>query len=257
MSTIVVFQPDSRARARLSDALARDYELRPVDTWAELARLVRTARAAACIVDIYAPGKTISPARLGKLREECPDLAIVVYSDFSRDRLDPFELGRHGVDDVIDAGDDDAGVIRRAVAGSLGSATAGAVASDLDGRLPVLPVEALRWAVENAARQPAAGALARAMGMSRARLARQLRSLKAPSARQLLLWGRLLHAARLLDRGSTIEATALQLGYASGSGLQRAFRRSVGFPPGDVTLRGGLDSVLHQFLDSAKASAKA
>ena len=177
----------------------------------------------------------------------------MVYSDFSRNRLDPFELGRHGIDTVIDADDDDLGVIRDAVARSLGSAIAGAVANDVEGRLPAFQVEALRWAVENADRQPSAGALARDMGMSRAGLARQLRSLEAPPARKLLLWGRLLHAARRLDRGNTVEATALELGYASGSGLHRAFRRSVGFPPGDVPIRGGLDSVLNELLESSEA----
>ncbi len=252
-STIVVFQPDSRARARLSDALARDFDLRSVDTWTEFFRVALTELVTACIVDIYGPGRSIPPARLGRLRQRRPDLAIVVYSDFSRNRLDPFELGRHGIDAVIDAGDDDPRVIRDAVARSLGSATAGAVANDLEGRLPTLQVEALRWAVENADRRPSAETLALDMGMSRAVLARKLRSLEAPPARKLLLWGRLLHAARRLDRGGTVEATALELGYASGSGLHRAFRRSVGFPPGDVPVRGGLDSVLNQLLESAEA----
>ena len=251
MSTIVVFQPDSRARARLSDALARNHELRPVDTWAELFRIALSARVTACIVDIYSPGRAIPPRRLGLLRRRRPDLAIVVYSDFSRDRLDPFELGRNGIDAVIDAGDDDPSVIRDAVARSLGSATAGAVANGLEGHLPAFHVEALRWAVENASSRPSSGALARDMGMSRTRLARQLRSLEAPPARELLLWGRLLHAARLLDRGGTVEATALELGYASGSGLHRAFHRRVGFPPGDVSVRGGLDSVMNVLLESA------
>ena len=69
MFPIVVFQPDARARARLSDALAADHILRPVDTWAELLRTVLTARVSACIVDIYGPRQTISLGRLGRLRE--------------------------------------------------------------------------------------------------------------------------------------------------------------------------------------------
>ena len=80
-------------------------------------------------------------------------------------------------------------------------------------------------------------------------MTRKLRSLDAPPPRVLLLWGRLLHAAQLLDRGWTVESTAHELGYASASGLYRAFHRRVGFPPGDVTVRGGLDSVLNEFLE--------
>ena len=222
---IVVFQPDSKARARLSDALARDHELQPVDTWADFSRIALNAQTSACIVDVYGPGRTISPGRLGQLRLRRPDLAIVVYSDFSRNRLDPFELGRYGIDAVIEAGDDDPGMIRGAVARSLASATAGSVAADLEGHLPALLVEVLRWAVEHASGKPSAGALARDMGMSPAHLTRKLRSRDGPPARVLLLWGRLLHAAQLLHRGRTVESTAHELGYA------RCLRTSPGVSP--------------------------
>ena len=252
VSTILVLQPDARARARLSDALAGDHDLRPVETWAELLRALFTAPISACIVDIYGPGRTISPERIGRLRLRRPDLAIVVYSDFSRNRLDPFKLGMRGIDAVIDAGDDDPDVIREAVARSCASARARSLATDLEGHLPALLVEALRWAVENASARSSAGALARELGMSQGRLARQLRSLEAPPARALLLWGRLLHAAHLLDDGRTVESTALALGYASGSGLHRAFHRRLGFPPGDVSVRGGLGPVVDALLESAE-----
>lgn len=250
--TIAILQPDSTATARLRDALSADYDLQVVGTWAELSRMVRTARVSACIVDIYGPGRTIPPDRLGRLRKRQPDLAIVVYADFSENRLDPFELGRRGVHAVIDAEDDDPGTIRDAVSRSYASATAGAVAHDLAGRLPDLLVDALQWAVENASGKPQAGDLAPALGMSHAELARELRSLDAPPARVLLVWGRLLHAARLLDWGKTIESSALESGYASGSGLHRAFSRRVGFPPGDVPDRGGLTPTLRALLVSAR-----
>ena len=70
--------------------------------------------------------------------------------------------------------------------------------------------------------------------------------------RALLVWGRLLHAAHLLDGGRTVESTSYALGYASGSGLHRAFHRRVGFPPGDVSLRGGLTPVVNALLESAE-----
>ncbi len=250
MPTIAVFQPDPRARARLSDVLTGDYDLRPVETWAELSRVVITGRVSACIVDIYGPGRTVPPDRLGRLRKRQPDLAIVVYSDFSRNRLDPFKLGRYGIDAVIDARDDDPSAIRDALARSHASATAGAVATNLQGRLPTLLIEALRWAVENARERPSAADLARDLGMSPARLARQLRSLAAPPARVLLVWGRLLRAARLLEWGSTVESAAHESGYASGSALHRAFRLRVGFPPGDVSERGGLIRATNALLES-------
>jgi len=250
--TIAVFQPDSTASARLRDALSPDYDLQAVGTWSELSRVVRTARISACIVDIYGPGRTISPDRVGQLRKRHPDLAIVVYSDFSKNRLDPFELGRRGVDAVIDAGADDPTTIRDAVSRSYASATAGAVANHLAGRVPDLLVAAVQWAVESAGGKPRAGDLAAALGMSRAEMARKLGCLGAPPARVLLVWGRLLYAARLLDWGKSIESSAHQSGYASGSGLHRAFSRRVGFPPGEVPDRGRLTPTLSALLASAR-----
>ena len=253
--TIAVFQPDSTASARLRDALSADYELQEVSTWAELSRKVRTARVSACIVDIYGPGRTVHSDRVARLRRRRPHLAIVVYSDFSRNRPDAFDLGRLGVDAIIDAEDDDPATIRHAVSRSHASATAAAVASGLAGRVPDLMVEALKWAVENAGGKPGAEDLAPALGMSRTELARELGSLEAPPARVLLVWGRLLRAARLLDWGKTVEATAHESGYASGSSLHRAFSRRVGFPPGDVSDRGGLTPTLTALLESADVKA--
>lgn len=252
MATIAVFQPDSRARARLNDVLAGDYDLRPVDTWAQLSRVILTGRLSACIVDIYAPGRTVPPDKLGRLRKRRPDLAIIVYSDFSRNLRDPFELGAYGIDALIDAGEDDPGAIRDALARSLASATAAAVATELEGRLPTLLVETLRRAVENAYERPSAADLARDLGMSAESLARQLRSLNAAPTRVMLVWGRLLHAARLLEWDRTIESTAHESGYANGSALHRAFRRRVGFPPGDVSSGDGLAPALNAMLESAE-----
>ena len=250
MPTIAIFQPDSRAGARLRDVLTGDYDLRLVETWAELSRVVVNEPISACIVDMYGLGRTVPPERLGRLRKRRPDLAIVVYSDFSKNRLDPFELGKYGIDAVIDAGDDDPVEIRDALTRSHASATAGSVANDLQGHLPTLLVDALRWGVENAIERPVAADLARDLGMSVHQLARQLRSLNAPCARVLLVWGRILHAARLLEWGRTVESAAHQSGYANGSALQRAFRLRVGFPPGHVSDRGGLAPILDALLKS-------
>jgi hypothetical protein len=136
MPTIAIFQPDSRAGAHLRDVLTGDYDLRLVETWAELSRVVVNEPISACIVDMYGLGRTVPPERLGRLRKRRPDLAIVVYSDFSKNRLDPFELGKYGIDAVIDAGDDDPVEIRDALTRSHASATAGSVANDLQGHLP-------------------------------------------------------------------------------------------------------------------------
>jgi AraC-like DNA-binding protein len=179
-------------------------------------------------------------------------LAIIVYSDFSRNLRDPFELGAYGIDALIDAAEDDPSAIRDVLARSHASATAASIAAELEGRLPTLLIETLRRAVENAYERPSAEDLARDLGTSAASLSRQLKSLNAPPTRVLLVWGRLLHAARLLEWGRTVEATAHESGYANGSALHRAFRRRVGFPPGDVSLRGGLAPALNTMLESAE-----
>lgn len=256
MLRIAILQPDPRAAARLADALTPTYELRSYRTWEQLYGDAPKAPWAGCIIDIYPPDDAVPPWKLGALRQARPDLAIVVYSDFTDRRHDLFEVGRHKIDAVILAGvEDSPKAIQTTLGRSLCSAAAGAVEAALEGHLAALGVAVVRWAMEHSFERPTVDELARSMGMSRSQLARELNRKGLPSPRALLLWGRLLQAARLLQGGdTTVEGVAHRLGYSTSSALHRAFHQYVGWPPGAISSRGGMAGVLQSFIDSQKAT---
>lgn len=252
MATLALLQLDPRARAHLTEALRDDYDLRTYGTWARLWNAALTSPMAGCIIDVYSSPDPIPPSRLGLLRQKRPDLAIVVYSDFAGRETDLFELGRKQVNAVIMAGvEDSAPNIRRTVERSLASAAGGVVSAALEGLLPSLGVEGLRWSVEHALDHPGVEDLAGSLSMSHGRLARELRRLELPPPRRLLLWGRLLQGARLLKANdSTVEEVAHRLGYSSNSAFRRAVHRHVGCPPTAMSRRGGMSCVLEAFISS-------
>ena len=252
MLTLAVLQPDPHATARLADALGSKYELRSYRTWARLWSDAPKAPWSGCIIDIYPPTGAVSPSKLGRLRRRRPDLAIVVYSDFTDRELDLFEVGRQQIDAVILAGlEDSAPAIRATVSRSLASAAAGAVETALEGRLAALGVAVVRWSMEHSFERPSVDELAESMGLSRSKLARELSRHGLPSPRALLLWGRLFQAARLLQGDTaTVEGVAHALGYSTSSALRRAFQQYVGCPPGAISTRGGVTRVLQSFFES-------
>ena len=252
-----ILQPDPRAAARLADALTPEYDLRSYDTWEKLFNAATKASWAGCIIDIYPPDGPVLSSQLAQLREKRPDLAIVVYSDFTDREADLFEVGRQQIDAVILAGvEDSPQAIRTTVSGSLASVAALAVEAALEGRLAPLGVAVVRWSMEHAFERPGVDELAQSMGMSRSQLARELSRSGLPAARALLLWGRLLQAARLLQGGTTtVEGVAHALGYSTSSALHRAFQQHVGCLPGGISTGGGVTRVLKAFLDSREMSA--
>jgi len=252
---IAILQPDPRAAARLADALRSTYELRSYRSWSKLYSDAPKAPWAGCIIDIYPPEGPVPPVQLGALRRKRPDLAIVVYSDFADREPDLFEVGRQQVDAVILPGlEDSPSAIQATIRRSLASAAAGVVESALEGRLAALGIAVVRWSMEHSFDRPCVDELAQSMGLSRSQLARELSRSGLPSPRVLLLWGRLFQAARLLQGGTTtVEGAAHALGYSTSSALHRAFHHYVGWPPGAISTRGGLEGVLQSFIDSQTA----
>jgi AraC-like DNA-binding protein len=245
-----VLQPDPRAAARLTAALADQHvllECRCANTFWDM---VMTGPVDGCIVDIYHPTHPLSLAELQRLRRRVPPLAIVVCSDFSDRELDLFELGRLKIDGVILTGaTDQPAEMRRAVAGALAAAAAMGVTGALQGRLHPLGIECLRWAIEHAEDAPTVDQMAEALALTPAALARELHDRRLPTPSRLLLWGRLFRAARLLvNPDRSVEGTAFRLGYSSASALGRAFRRETGFTPTELRTRGPLAYALDGFV---------
>jgi len=247
--------PDPLSRARLQDALGAPHEIVQVDDWTHLWEVVHRRRLDACVVDIYRDAEGATWRELRRLRRRRRPMALVVYSDFSGRELDLFELGRRGVDGVLLAGAGDSrSTVRDTVGHSLGRALGKRIAEAVEGRLPPLGCDALRWSIEHAHRSPDPDALAAGLSMSSPRLARRLRGMELPAPGHMLCWGRLFRGAAMLDSDErTVESVAWVLGYASATSLARAFRRETGLPPTEVVRRGGIACVLDRFLSRCRS----
>ncbi|GMV03775.1 MAG: hypothetical protein AMXMBFR53_00570 [Gemmatimonadota bacterium] len=242
MAHLCILQPDARAEARLSDALATAHAISVVRSWTELSRVVELEAPDGCVVDADSPTREEALREMRRLRTLHPDLALVAHADLHESDPDLVRMGGLGVHGVVVAGRPPwASGIRRAVERALASSRAGRVARALEGRYPPDAVAAVAWAAEYAAESPTVADFAAALGHTQRTLAALLRAAGLPSPARVLLWGRLLQAGAQLGRdGRTVEDTALRLGYSTASALHRAMKRETGESPGDVARQGGM-----------------
>lgn len=254
MALLALFQPDPYARARLADALGEDHELLLPSTWGELDRAAALRRPRGCVVDPYNSFDPVPLPEIEDFRHRFPELALIVYGEFSGRELDLYRLGRLGADGVLLAErDDSARRLREGVESALSACLGRQVSRALQNAVPPVGVRCIRWAVEHAEADPQVSDLARAVRSSPRTLSRTLRARGLPPPRHLLLWGRLLQGARLLESsGATVEEVAFRLGYATGASLGRAFREQVGCAPSELGDGRGVNRVLEAFLDSVE-----
>jgi len=254
MALLALHQPDAAARARLSDALGEHHELLECETWSELWEAALGHHVDGAVVDPYSSFDPVSLPELLHLRRRFPGMAIVVFAEFDGRELDLYHLGRLGVDGVILA-EEELGLrkIRDAVEMALGDSLAKRVSEALEGVVSPTGIRCVEWAVRHAEQSPQVRDLARAVRSSPRALARELKEEGLPSPRHILLWGRLLQAARLLEvEDATVEEVAFRLGYATGASLRRALKEQTGLSPTELLEAGGAERVLSAFLEACE-----
>jgi AraC-like DNA-binding protein len=254
--TLAFLQPDPRERARLGAALGDDFALIPCNSWKRLQRVLREQSTDGAIIDLYGAPRGVSLASLQRLRRKHPALALIVYSEFTAREMDLYALGRMSVDGVIRAEEvRSVRGVKERVEQALASALASIVEDALREQVPALVVDSLTWAVEHAHTGPRVGDLAKAQGFTPRSLSRDLADLEGPSPGQILLWGRLLRAARLLeDPERTVEGAAHALGYSTGAALRKAFMHSAGVSPARIADQGGVPPLLEAFVRAHPAT---
>lgn len=250
MAILAALLPDATAEARLASALDDHHRVIRSPSWKHLLRLVVRHPIDLCVLDVYDPFRPVSFQQLQRLRRRHPDLAILVYTDFTGRESDLFDLGRLQVHGVLQAtGHESRREIHAAVDRGLARAAAARVVRSLENRLPPLVLDCIGWTIEHAEEQPRVADLAKAVSSTPRMLARDLRSQDLPTACRLVLWGRILQAARLLESpGTTVDQVAFRVGYANGGALRRAVNRDCGCPPGQLIRRGGLTAAIDAFL---------
>ncbi len=97
--------------------------------------------------------------------------------------------------------------------------------------------------------------LARKFGWTRAHFGVRLKQAGLPSPGHLLVWARVLHAARWLpERGRTAESVSRQLGYANGAVFRRTLRNYLNRTPSQLISDGGFPVACRAFLDETVGS---
>ena len=100
MAILAALLPDAAAGARFASALDDHHHVMHAPSWRQLLRLVMRHPVDLCVLDLYDPFRPVSFQQLQRLTRKHPDLAILVYTDFTGRESDLFDLGRlqvHGV----------------------------------------------------------------------------------------------------------------------------------------------------------------
>lgn len=253
MAVLAILQPDARAEARLTEALAGVHDLVAGPDWTAIDRILAARTVDACLVDADHPDRDSACARIAAIRARHPDVAIIarVEGDGAEGL---FELGALGVEGIF-LGDANASRIRADVDLALRSARGKLVRRRLEVAFPEPGPAVLGWAMKHAGPDATVERLAAGLGLTPAVLRDRLQEAGLPSPARLLVWGRLLlAAARLGDGGRRLEDVAFSLGYSTASALTRAMRLHTGFTPSEVVRPDGMPAVLHALLTRAGAT---
>lgn len=249
MDDIYTLPSDHRAAAALRQALDPPHRVRTLDKFSELLNALKAANPQACILDVFDPRPGVSLDHIRRLRTDHPTVALVVAADFSGREMELYNLGRLGIDGVIRL--EEAPSSREILAFvnlAISASLANRVLLDVGSNLPPLARDAFRWAIEHADSRPQVSELAAAMSVSHRVLVKEVRESRLESLRTVLLWGRLIRGAHLLERpGETVESVAFHLGYSTGGALGKAMKRHLGCSPSELLERGGLAWTLRIF----------
>lgn len=126
----------------------------------------------------------------------------------------------------------------------------------IDARLtaPTRPI--VKLCLEHAPTAPSVERIAARVGVSRKTVALRLAVDRLPPASELVGWGRMLFAGRLLeDMGRPVEQIAFALGFQSGTALRHMLQRYTGLRAAQVRAQGGYKAVLPIFVASLASSA--
>jgi len=248
---ILALLPTDERLQRLRTAARAPLGVVACPTWSELTAAAERGDVDAIVFDLYADGAP-DFERLRGLRVRVAKAPMIAYVDPARARLrDAFDAGRCGVEAFLIAGEDDtpealAAVLDRATGRSAGTLFGDALAT----ARPVVR-DAVMLAVTRAHERLTPDALARLVATSRRALTRRLAAAELPPPHHLLVWGRLIVAARLLENPArSAESVARALDYPSPSAFRNTCRRYLGATPLEIRQRGGGAWAVQQLLSA-------
>jgi AraC-like DNA-binding protein len=252
MALVAVLTGDPNVRLAVKGPLTETDAVAATRSWDRLTWLLRERPATAVVVDSEALHDPLTQYQaLSELRRQFPSLSMLFMVRPGTDPVSLFRLGRAGLRSLVlipleAAAADVRGALRRALRTGTGALVTRAVSPFV----PVREAIVVRTALEGAIRGWDTEEVSERLGVTRPHLSVRLRKVGLPPAGSLLMWAKMLHAARwLTDPGRTAESVSRQLDYSSGAAFRRALRSCVGATPTEVISRGGLRYVLGRFLD--------
>lgn len=226
--SVVVLVDGDQAIPRLVDAFGPHLII--VKGMAELRSAMDGNAVALVILCVAAP--TVTPDLMSALvsARELGNVPLAVYADPRRLGLrDALCLGRAGVDYLLLRGVDDSPGNLRRIAGECDLAEI--VAAVTASGMPTL-TEGLRGVVrlllDEIRKPPAAATVAQRIGISRRALTKRAHADGFRGVRDMIMHCRVLVAIGLLEKGRTLESTALCLGFASAGHLATVLKRHTG-----------------------------
>lgn len=255
MGVIATYLPNGKQLQRLRAAIRDRYELVECEDWASVVRTCERGPVRVGVIDVFAD--ELNPAgRIRELKQRLPRLTLVAYVAFSPERThDLFQAGRHGIDALVLANQDDSprallAVIERAESQSLGALlTRSLEGADATAR------DALLLAVTRVHERLSPTALARLLALPRRTLAQRLVRAGFPPPQRLLTWGRLIVAAHLLeDRNRSADRVARAVAFPSGSAFRNTCQRYLHSTPLEIRSRGGAAHVIRALLRQVRGT---
>lgn len=254
MAVLASYLTDHVRATRLSVALRDRFLSVACDGWEDLLRTAGRRPVSIAVVD---PKLASDADSLRTLRRMYGSMAIVAYVSIPpTTEFDLFEYGRLGLDAVVVKDKSDSprmlqATIERAEARGMLDPIRRAL-----GDLNPTVRDAILMAVSRAQERLSPTSMARALGISRTHLGHQLATAACPSPSQLVVWGRLIVASRMLeDERRSANAVAAALEFPSGSAFRNACQRYLQATPGDIRERGGATYAIARFFEAARREA--
>ena len=244
VGVIAALLPQPIRLQRLRAAVRDLHTVTACADWMALTRLCESRPVHLAVLDLYSGNPNMPPSleRVRVLKRRFPRVGLIAYVSSATARArDMFDAGRFGLDALVVADVDDAppallAHVEKAEARSVASVVQPAVAE-----LKGLVRDAVLASVTRAHEGLTADTLARLLVVPRRSLIRQLAEAGFPAPQQLLIWGRLILAAHLLeDRAAQRQRCCANAGFP----LWKRVSQRVSAVPGcdsrcDPRARGG------------------
>lgn len=253
MGVIAALLPHRERLARLQAAVRDRHTIVACEDWIALTRTCERDPVHLVVFDLYADGRA-DFERVRQVKLRAPSATFVAYIGFGPERArDVFDAGRYGIDGLVIADQDDTpalllNLIERAEARGVAVLLEGELERSL-GRVRPTVRDAALVAVTRAHERMTPDALARVLATSRRRLAQRLANSGFPPPHRLLVWGRLIVAAHLLeDPQRSADGVARLLQFPSGSAFRNTCQRYVHATPQQIRARGGAQYIIRALL---------